>query len=111
VKVDVAVADWQKTFDEAMSQGYRPKATSSYRIGNADFNTALFDKGASGPWASRTGASPGSYRFRSDRYLYQGLRPVWLTVFASGNTQRTNIFWEASPSFSHLGAINSRMQD
>jgi CubicO group peptidase (beta-lactamase class C family) len=111
VTFDINPAEFQKFIDEQNKLGFRPKMLSAYRVGGGELRAGLWEKAPGAPWFSRTGALIPSYLSLYDNMLYQGYRPVALSVASIGSTVRANSIWESIAYIGELNAITSRMQN
>ena len=103
-------ADYQATFNDLASQGFRLREVSGYSPGGSDQYAAIWDKGGDGaPWIAHNGVAVADYQTSFDVDRYQGYQPLYVQAFTSGSTARFDTIWESAFSAADLATIFNTM--
>src|SRR5919109_1344416 len=91
---NLTAAQYQQTFEDLKSKGYRMRGVSGYNVGGTDLYAALWEKSGGPLYAARHGVPGAFYQDVFDNLYYQGYQPVYVNGFASGSSSRLNAIWE-----------------
>lgn len=86
--------EYQQKFNTYSRQGFRLSCVSGCNVNGKDYYAGIWEK-VSGPLAfAKHGIKANNYQNVFDNFYYQGYKPVFITAFASGGTERFNGIWE-----------------
>ncbi|KAK0704375.1 hypothetical protein B0H67DRAFT_591250 [Lasiosphaeris hirsuta] len=95
----MTTAQYQTTFDNFVSSGYRLTCVAGYTSNNDPRFAAIWDKSLPGvPWVSRSGMTSAQYQSNFDTYVSQGYRPKHVYGYAVGNAPYFAAIWDKSPA-------------
>ena len=89
---------YQSTFNDLVSKGYRLNYVTGYTIDNGDRYAAVWEKKESPAWVARHGLSSSQYQQAFDTYVGQGYRPVLVNGYTVSGQDRYVAIWDKSPS-------------
>ncbi|GAB1318292.1 Beta-lactamase [Madurella fahalii] len=93
----MTAAQYQSTFDNLLSQGYRLRLVNGYAVGNSARFAAIWDKSAApGAWIARHGMTAAQYQTNFNNFVGQGYRLVHVSGYAQGGQARYAAIWEKS---------------
>ena len=87
---------YQQTFNQYISQGYRVVLVNGYTVNGVDYYVAIWDKSQSGPWVARHGMTSSEYQNEFNTYVGQGYRLKHVSGYAVGTEARYAAIWEKS---------------
>ncbi|MEF3366432.1 hypothetical protein V3H18_07785 [Methylocystis sp. 9N] len=91
-------AQYQQTFDELTTQGYRPVDVSGYSVGGRATYAAIFERRSAPEFAAFHGLSNARYQAEFDRLTRAGFKPVHIAGYAVGRQDRYAAIFEKSGS-------------
>jgi polyglycine hydrolase-like protein len=102
-------AQYQRTFDELVPQGFRPVALSGYSVGGLDRYAAVFEQKGGPPFQARHGLTAAQYQQTFDQLVPQGFRPVIVSGYSSGGQDRYAAVFEqrGGPAFQARHGLTS----
>lgn len=86
--------DYQTTFNNLVSQGYRLTSVSGYASGGAERYAALFTKAGGGAWVARHAMSATDYQAYFNYYVSLGYRLTWISGYEVNGVERYAAIWE-----------------
>jgi V8-like Glu-specific endopeptidase len=90
-------AQYQATFDELTSIGYRPLLVNGAGIGDQVSYAAIFEHRPGPAWVARHGLSSAQYQAAFDEFVGQGFRPTIVSAAGvGGNASYAAIFEQQS---------------
>jgi TIR domain/Polyglycine hydrolase-like, structural repeat len=92
-KFDLARPDYQRAVDDYAKQGYSVRIMSGYRVANAEYWAAVWEK-KSGSGPVRSNLSRDQYLSYFDEYSKQGFRISALNAFSGLQGVRYNTVWQ-----------------
>jgi hypothetical protein len=94
----LTAAQYQQTFDQLTSQGYRPTCVSGYTVNGQDRYAAIFEQGQSPAWQARHGLTSAQYQQTFDQLVAQGYRPTCVSGYAVNGQDRYAAIFEQRQS-------------
>jgi hypothetical protein len=85
---------YQSTFNQLTSQGYRLTWVSTYAVSGGDLYAAIWDKSAGPAWQAHHRMNPSDYQSTFDAMLSQGYRPVCISACNTGGDDLYAALWE-----------------
>ena len=89
-------AQYQTTFDQLVSQGYRLVDVSGYDVNGQDRYAAIWVKSAGPAWQARSGLTSAQYQATFDQLVGQGYRLVHVSGYSVNGQDRYAAIWEQS---------------
>lgn len=89
-------SQYQHTFDELMSRGFRPTCVSGYALDGQDHYAALWEQTDGRAWEARHGLTAGEYQETFDALLARGYRLTCVSGYAVHGQDRYAAIWEKS---------------
>jgi Bacterial tandem repeat domain 1 len=90
----LSASQYQQTFDQLVSQGFRPVVVRGYGINGKPTYAAIFEQRTGPLFVARHNLSRADYQREFDRWTRQGYRPVDAAGFAVGGTDRYTAIYE-----------------
>jgi hypothetical protein len=90
-------ANYQKTFDQLVAQGYRLVEVSGYEVGGDVLYAAIWEQRPGPAWQARHGLTGADYQKTFDELVAQGYRLVEVSGYAVGGDARYAAIWEQRP--------------
>jgi len=87
-------AQYQQTFDELQTRGYRLVHVSGYGVGGQDFYAAIWEKRNGPPWQARHGMTSAEYQQAFNSLTSQGYRLTDVCGYEVGGQDRYAAIWE-----------------
>ena len=91
-------AQYQNTFNQLTSQGYRLTWVSGYTINNVPAYAAIFEKESSPGWVAHHGMTASAYQNYFNQYTSQGYRLALVNGYAVNGVDYYVGIWDKSPS-------------
>ncbi len=85
---------YQATFNQLSSQGYRLTWVSTYAVSGEDLYAAIWDKSEGPAWQAHHRMNPSDYQSTFDGLLSQGYRPVCISACNTGGDDLYAALWE-----------------
>lgn len=82
----MSALEYQEEFNSWVKQGYRLTNLTSYVSGGSARYAAIFDKVAGPAWRAYHGLNAADHQQKFDAWVFEGYRPVNVTVTAPGGT-------------------------
>jgi hypothetical protein len=90
-------AEYQATFNDLTSKGYRLNWVSGYGLwDNAAHYACIFEKKPSPAWVARHGLTSAGYQTAFDQYTSQGYRPVLVNGYTVNGVDYYAAIWDKS---------------
>jgi CubicO group peptidase (beta-lactamase class C family) len=89
---------YQSTFNDLVSQGYRLNYVSGYTINNNPSFAAIWEKKSSPPWVAHHGMTSDQYQQYFNTYVAQGYRLVLVNGYTVNGVDNYVAIWDKSPS-------------
>jgi len=89
-------AQYQVEFDKNVKAGYRPVHVSGYAVGGQERYAAIWEKRSGPQWLARHGLSSSQYQADFDKNVKDGFRPVQISGYGVGSTEKYAAIWEKS---------------
>ena len=90
-------AEYQKTFNDLTSKGYRLNWVSGYGLSdNAAHYACIFEKKTSPAWVARHGLTSAEYQAAFNQYTSQGYRPVLVNGYTVKGVDYYAAIWDKS---------------
>ncbi len=89
-------AQYQNTFNDYTSKGYRLTDISAYTVAGKQRYAAIWEKRAGSPWVARHGMSANGYQSTFDQYTSQGFAPFMVDGMGSGKGKFAAL-WAKTP--------------
>jgi len=89
---------YQDTFNQLTSQGYRLTWVSGYTINNDPRYAAIFERIATTDWIARHGMTSSNYQSFVNQYASQGYRIVLVNGYTVNGVDYYVAIWDKSPS-------------
>ena len=85
---------YQQKYNEHSKEGFRLVNVSGCNVGGKDYYSGIWEKSPAPLGFAKHGIKANNYQNVSDNFYYQGYKPIFLTAFASGGSERFNGIWE-----------------
>jgi Bacterial tandem repeat domain 1 len=85
---------YQQTFDDLVSRGYRLTRVSGYSVGGRDRYAAIWDKSDGPAFQARHGLTSDQYQQTFDELVGQGFRPTCVSGYSVGGDPRYAAIFE-----------------
>ena len=89
-------AQYQSTFDQLGTQGYRLVQVSGYSVGGQAQYAAIWEKSSGPAWQARHGMTSAQYQSTFDQLGAQGYRLVQVSGYSVGGKAQYAAIWEKS---------------
>lgn len=95
-RAGLSEADYQKTFNDLVKQGYRLTWISAHEVNGTVHYEGIWEKKAGGAWEAKGNLSSAEYQQAVDNYTRQGYRLLHVSGYSSGGSQRFAAIFEKS---------------
>jgi len=102
---------YQATFDQYVSQGFRPVLVNGYTVNGVDNYVAIFDQSPSGAWVSLHGMTSDAYQTSFNNYTSQGYRLIHVSGYAVDNQAMYAAIWQQNSDTSGWVAFHGMTSD
>ena len=92
----LSAADYQKTFDDLVKQGYRLTWVSAHEAGGALRYEAIWEKKGGPAWEARNNLTAAEYQQTFDSLTKQGYRPIHVSGAGGGGSARYAAIFDKS---------------
>ncbi|HYZ75922.1 MAG TPA: serine hydrolase [Gaiellaceae bacterium] len=93
---NLTAAQYQQTFEDLKSKGYRLRDVSGYAVNGKDLYAAIWDKSGGPGWVARHGLTAAQYQQAFDDYVKKGYRLELVSGYNVGGTDLYAALWEKS---------------
>jgi hypothetical protein len=90
----LTAAQYQQTFDELVSQGYRLVYVNGYAVSGQALYAAIFEQSPGPAWVARHNLTGAEYQQEFDRLVQQGYRPVEVSGYEVDGADRYAAIFE-----------------
>ncbi len=87
-------AEYQKYFDQYVSEGYRLTQVSGYGVGDTAYFAAIWEKTSGPEWIARHNMDAAEYQKYFDQYVSEGYRLTQVSGYGVGDTAYFAAIWE-----------------
>ena len=101
-------AQYQQTFDQLRSQGFRLVQVSGYEVSGQARFAAIWEKSSGPERQARHGLTSAQYQQTFDQLLGQGFRPVQVSGYSVQGRARFAAIWERMASSGPPGALKDK---
>jgi CubicO group peptidase (beta-lactamase class C family) len=101
-------AQYQQTFDQLRSQGFRPIQVSGYEVNGQARFAAIWERSSGPEWQARHGMTGAQYQQTFDQLRGQGFRPVQVNGYSVRGRARFAAIWDRMASSGPPGALNDK---
>src|SRR5947209_8536461 len=95
-RAGLSEADYQKTFNDLVKQGFRLTWISAHEANGAVRYEGIWEKKAGGAWEARGNLSSTEYQQAFDNYTKQGYRLLHVSGYSSGGSPHFAAIFEKS---------------
>ena len=92
----MTAAQYQATFSQLVSQGYRLLFVSGYGVNNQDFYAACWDKSPGAAWEAHHAMNAATYQSTFNTLVSQGYRLRWVCGYVVNNSDLYAAIWDKS---------------
>src|SRR6266542_1500470 len=101
---------YQATFKDLVSKGFRLRQVSGYGVGNQDLYAAIWEKSGGPTWEAHHRMTSDQYQGQFDQLVDQGYRLVWVSGYGVGTAAYYAALWQSEAiSDADLSLIDSRL--
>src|SRR6266498_2142331 len=101
---------YQATFNDLVSKGFRLRQVSGYGVGNQDLYAAIWEKSGGATWEAHHRMTSDQYQGQFDQLVDQGYRLVWVSGYGVGTAAYYAALWQSEAiSDADLSLIDSRL--
>lgn len=95
---DLTSNQYQQTFNNLTSQGYRLNWVSGYSLSGSPRFAAIFEKKSTTAWVARHGLTSADYQTAFNTYVGQGYHPVLVNGYTVSGVDYYTAIWDKSPT-------------
>jgi hypothetical protein len=92
----MTAAQYQTTFNQLVSQGYRLLFVSGYGVNNQDFYAACWDQSPGAAWQAHHAMTAAQYQTTFNQLVAQGFRLRWVSGYVVNNSDLYAAIWDKS---------------